>query len=146
MKRELLHPIETIRTAPVYIGLILLDGASVTAIDTLDVMPNTAIELVFTTYCTATVVALGASTRKAIKLRNRVEEALSNLNEHPEQSAQPTPALDEDTKRWLSPTTKTYCARQATLVACQNTGYAEQYLELCKQNAGEAQFTWLPHV
>jgi len=70
-------------------------------------------------------------TQKKIKFRDRIESVLEEYG------------FDE---RVMNPTTRDYCSRQAARVACENSGYFDDYKELCEQNSDTDNYTWLPHI
>lgn len=130
MVREVLHPIETLRTAPIQLGFTALTSVDAVVM-VANHIPHTIEDFGVTALLAGGMAFNGALAVSKIRLRNRVEGALGRLG------------FDE---RAMSLTTTTYCGRQATRVACENYGYAEEYDQLCAERAEESQLTWLPQV
>jgi hypothetical protein len=135
MYRGLRHPVEVFRTAPVQ-SCILGLSAAVAAFAThaaveLDRTPSNPVEWGVVVVNLGAVALNAVLAKSKIDLRNRLESNLSanGFNE-----------------RVINMTTDTYCSRQATKVACENTGYSAEYASLLKQNPKKDDLRWLPHI
>lgn len=131
MYRNLLHPIESFRTSPVQFVCIGLGLYTAVANIHVTLEANNPLLwgfMIANVGCTA----LNAGFAKSkFDLRDRLESRLEKNG------------FDD---RLLDKTTQAYCTRQAARIACENTGYSEEYAALCKANSENALFTWLPHI
>jgi len=135
MYRGLRHPVETFRTAPVQFMAIGINTSAATfaarsALE-LDHTPTNPIEWGIVVANLGCVVLSAVVAKSKIDLRDRLE---SNLSEN---------GFNE---RVMKTTVGTYCTRQATKVACENTGHSEEYATLLKEDPKVGDFRWLPHI
>lgn len=135
MYRSLRHPIETLRTSPVQFTGITINMSAATLMGYLanetDIVPIKAVDLMVLALNMGCVAANAMLAKNKIELRDRLELTLEEYG------------FDD---RVMGRTTKQYCTRQAARVACQNTGFIEEYDVLCDERSDDAEFTWLPHV
>jgi len=134
MLRSIRHPVETLRTAPVQIASII--GTSAVGATCASIAMESSEPVAMFTWAGAALnigaaVVHGVKAHRRIALRNRLESSLEARG------------FEE---RVMERTVRAYCIRQAALVACENEGYREEYLQLCQQNVDTMQFSWLPQV
>ena len=135
MIRALAHPIETLRTAPVqFANIAVMTGATaVNATIAMEVAsaPLDTIEWVMAGLSVAVAAGNAVLAKGRINIRNHLEEHL----------------LDHGyNERAMTKTTREYCTRQAARIACENTGYIEQYDDLIERTKDTQEFSWLPHI
>jgi hypothetical protein len=126
-------PIETFRTAPIYLSgaLVSLSLATMNGIAAIEASSGAAEDINFTV-AAIDIMAAGLSliaVHKQSRFRDRIEGILSKRGFN---------------DRVMSRTVPSYCGRQATRIACENTDYLEEYVALCQDQSEQARFAWLP--
>ena len=131
------HPIETIRTAPVYVGYLAAASTvyfiASEALTSGQHMTMAALAVpAATLYVGFDYVACGSmdSIRNLITKRERIADSVT------------THGFNE---RILQTTTNEWCSRQAARVALEPFNMVDQYEELCAQNTAR-EFPELPHI
>jgi hypothetical protein len=128
--RQILHPIETFRTAPLAVigegvgTVVLLDYVAET-IHRPDLW-NASFSVGF-----AILAAKSAGlVNHHLRLRDRIESNVARRS------------FDE---RFFEPLTDEWCVRQTVNVALEDTGFADQFRELCDRRRETAEFSEIPH-
>lgn len=126
---HLLHPIETVRAAPLGSAFTAANLAVMAYFELPDHVPH--YQKIGAGVITALGVAIGSGlTAKQLDLMDNLEDSMKRVGYN---------------ERILAPTTEYWCDRQTARVVCDNRALLERYEALVEANAN-ATLTWLPHV
>lgn len=135
MNRTVRHPIETLRTAPVYFSGVAINlsmaALNVNTASELGSRPESALQWAAASVNAGAIAMNLMMAQGKLDLRDRLESQLTRYGFN---------------ERAMITTTQAYCARQAAIVACENTGYSNEYAVLCEQNPGMFTFNCLPKI
>lgn len=131
-KQILRHPIETLRTAPFGLSL-LISGLCIAGASAPEIADGTLEKSdVANVGTVAAVVGMGTLTvRKQFTLRAREEKFLEKHG------------YDD---RYFANTTTEWCDRQTTRVVCAKYGVLDKYVAICEKNQQNDYLTYIPHI
>ncbi len=122
---------DTLRTVPVQASTMAINTLLATLVSTELHHASEALTSPGVIMNTAAIVCNGVMAVGKIGLRNRVEGIIDRHG------------YDE---RLVRTTSVSYCGRQATKMACERTGYLEEFFKTVNDPGYSKDCSWLPHL